>query len=248
MAESRVGTLFREVGDSPAVAPPTFRSSAKDGDTTSPTLLEQVRDWQDHPAWTAFFARYNPLLRLWCRRSGLVGDIEDEVCHRIWIDLISRMRRFRYDPGGGFRHWLWRLFRSRAVDVLRKQRTARFVTVEQPRLEQIELIDWDERRSDFSSDDDRSVRSSILLKEAQEAQDAVRARVSPETWLAYWMIAIDDQPVAEVARSLGKKYAAVYNGYQRVDQMLRHEGRERLAAILRASRGNSGPDQLGSRA
>ncbi len=61
---------------------------------------------------------------------------------------------------------------------------------------------------------------------------AVRSRVDPETWRAYWIIAIEDRPIREAAESLGKSYTAIYNGYKRVDRMLRAEGERRLAALL----------------
>jgi RNA polymerase sigma-70 factor (ECF subfamily) len=206
--------------------------SLKDGDTTSPTLLDQVRDWNDHPAWKAFFDRYDPMLRLWCRRSGLSDDVTDEVCQRVWIDLMARIRHFRYDPSRGFRGWLWRLYRSRAIDVLRKQQKSQLASLDLVRFEELQPVYPDQGPVDVVHDEDPEAASSILLKHAHEAQEAVRARVDPDTWLAFRMIAIDDQPVHEVAQSLGKKYAAVYNGYKRVDLMLRQEGRKRLAAIM----------------
>jgi hypothetical protein len=104
-------------------------------------------------------------------------------------------------------------------------------------LEDVGLEEWqqicaEEGPVDDGQDEDPKAASSILLQQAHEAQEAVRARVDRDTWLAYRMIAIDDQPVHEVARSLGKKYAAVYNGYKRVDLMLRQEGKRRLFAIM----------------
>ncbi len=190
--------------------------SLKDGETTSPTLLDQVRDWNDHPAWIAFFDRYNPLLRLWCRRAGLDGDITDEVCQRVWIELMARIRHFRYDPSRGFRGWLWRLYRSRAIDVLRKRSKTQFTALDLVCLEKWQPVHPDQVPLDAGQDDDPEGVSSVLLEQALEAQEAIRARVDRDTWLAYRMIAIDDQPVSDVAQTLGKRYAAVYNGYRRV--------------------------------
>src|SRR6516165_2984029 len=77
-----------------------------DGGSTSPTLLSEVSDWQDHPAWVSFRERYDPLLRRWCCDYGLDEDSVDEVCQRIWIELADRMRPFHYDPNRTFRGWL----------------------------------------------------------------------------------------------------------------------------------------------
>jgi len=71
--------------------------------STSPTLLKEVADWRNHPAWITFRDRYDPLLRRWCRGLGLDADTMDEVCQRVWTELADRMRTFRYDPSRTFR-------------------------------------------------------------------------------------------------------------------------------------------------
>ena len=60
--------------------------------STSPTLLREVGDWGNFPAWVAFRDRYDPLLRRWCRGFGIDADGIDEACQRIWIQLANRMR------------------------------------------------------------------------------------------------------------------------------------------------------------
>src|SRR5579864_742732 len=98
---------------------------AKLGGTTNPALLNRLVDWQDEAAWQEFFDRYRPLLEAWCGRAHLDRETADELCQRIWIDLARRMTSFQYDPSRKFRAWLWRVFRSRAVDLLRERRAIR---------------------------------------------------------------------------------------------------------------------------
>src|SRR5262245_57658933 len=109
--------------------PPGARYGA-DGDKTSSTLLDRVRDWRDHPAWVEFHERYDSLLHRWCSRLSLDADTSDELCQRIWVELMARMRTFRYDPSRGFRRWLWRLFQSRAIDLLRNRRATQWHSYE----------------------------------------------------------------------------------------------------------------------
>ena len=219
----------------PRVQPPEALPEPDSG-KTSPTLLGRVRDWRDHPAWLAFYERYDPLLHQWCVRFGLDSDASDELCQRIWVELMARMRTFRYDPSLTFRGWLWRLFRCRAIDLLRNRRTAVLPSLDEllsdtsssPTLPDQEACD-DERES---ADKPASL---VLRRLAAEAQDAVRSRVDPDTWSAYWFVAIEDRPFRETADSLGKTYTAVYNGYKRVDRMLRVEGERRLASLSDAA-------------
>ena len=202
-----------------------------DGGKTSPTLLNRVRDWHDHPAWLRFHGRYHPLLRLWCRRFGLDDDTSDELCQRIWVELMRRMRTFRYDPSRGFRNWLWRLFRSRAIDLLRNRRVTTLASFDELSSETL-LRSPQDREPVRDAAEAHEEASAIFFQQAAEAQEAVRSRVDSETWSAYWCIAIEDQSVREAAESLGKTYTAVYSGYKRVDRMLRAEGERRLAGLL----------------
>ena len=139
------------------------------------------------------------------------------------------MRTFSYDPGRGFRRWLWRLFRSRAIDLFKRAAPPRVCY-----LDGIELAEAHASRADWRMgneiDDDGPDGSLILLDAAAAAQEAVRSRVEAETWRTYWLIAIEDKTVREAADSLGKRYTAVYNGYRRVERMLRVEGQARLGA------------------
>ena len=89
--------------------------------STSPTLLREVGDWGNHPAWVAFRDRYDPLLRRWCRGFGLDADGIDEACQRVWTELADRMRTFRYDPSRTFRGWLKCVCRCRVIDLLRER-------------------------------------------------------------------------------------------------------------------------------
>ena len=209
-----------------------------DSGLTSPTLIGQVRDWGDTTAWNAFFERYHPLLRLWCRGFAFEGDDNDELCQRIWIELMARMRTFRYDPGRGFRRWLWRLFRSRAIDMLRSRRAAGIVSIDELSVRQLPSACPNWGANEGVERDERDAVSVDLLDVASAAQEAVRSRVDPETWRGYWMIAIEDSTVREAAESLGKKYTAVYNGYRRVERMLQVEGRHRLVAFTHGCTGS----------
>jgi RNA polymerase sigma factor (sigma-70 family) len=210
--------------------PLTTTMSKWDTDRTSSTLLNQVRDWQDHPAWNAFFDRYDPLLRFWCRRYGMRGDATDELCQRIWIELMARMRTFRYDPSRGFRHWLWRLFRYRSIDQSRHRSRTQVPTLDDVLFKDSLPAIPVRAPADLEPDNDREAESSRLLCLAERVQHAVRTRVDASTWRAFEMIAIEDRTVGEVACELGKKYTAVYNGYKRVDRLLRQEGERCLAS------------------
>jgi len=195
--------------------------------STSPTLLREVSDWQDHPAWVIFRGRYDPLLRRWCRGYGLDEDSVDEVCQRIWIELADRMRTFHYDPNRTFRGWLRRVCESRVVDFLR-QRRAVFLLSLDDRDGEAETSAG--RAAGDSAERDEGDRESdlfrlFLLSEAEKVQATVRAKVKPWTWEAFWLVAVCDWTVERTAKALGMTHTAVYAASERVARMLCNEGK-----------------------
>jgi RNA polymerase sigma-70 factor (ECF subfamily) len=206
-----------------------------DDGSTSPTLLREVADWQDHPAWVTFRGRYDPLVRRWCRGYGLDEDSIDEVCQRIWIELADRMRTFHYDPNRTFRGWLRRLCESRVLDFLRQRQAVVLRSLEN-RLGEGKadprgtLTDDGESGHGERADDPLRL---FLLGEAEKVQAAVRARVKPHTWEAFWLVAVCDWTVERTAKALGMTHTAVYAARERVARMLHDEGkcvRDRQAA------------------
>ena len=191
------------------------------------TLLSEVADWQNHPAWVSFRGTYDPLLVRWCRGYGLDEDSIDEVCQRIWIELADRMKTFEYDPNRTFRGWLRRLCESRVLNFLR-QRQAVYVCsastnemVERRKHARV-AARWTCDRIRRGSTDRLHL---FLLDAGERVQAAVRAKVKPATWDAFWLVAVCDWSVERTAKSLGMTHIAVYAARERVARMLCDEGK-----------------------
>lgn len=195
-----------------------------DAGTTSPTLLNRLGNWRDHEAWVDFVTRYDPVIRSASRRFRLDAEATEELCQRVWIDLARRMRTFRYDPGKTFRGWLRRLCRSRAIDLLRKKTADAVRSLEdQPAASLRQAAPEDE--GDESAPSERP----LLLRQAEEVQDAVRRRVDERTWRVFWNIAVEGQSVRESSDAAGLSYYAAFAAQKRVGRMLREEGQRLLA-------------------
>ncbi len=195
--------------------------------STSPSLLSEVSDWQDHSAWVSFRERYDPRLRCWCRGYGLDEDSVDEVCQRIWIELADRMRTFHYDPNRTFRGWLRRVCESRVVDFLRQRQAVCPLSLDDRDGEVEASV---HRKSIALDDGDRGEWAAegfrlFLLDEAGKIQAAVSARVKPWTWEAFWLVAVCDWTVDRTAKTLGMTHSAVYAASERVARMLCDEGK-----------------------
>jgi RNA polymerase sigma factor (sigma-70 family) len=209
-----------------------------DDESTRPSLLERVRNRQNHPAWVEFLAYYDPMLRRWSRHLGFGDEASDELLQQTWERVWPLLLTFEYDPSRRFRGWLWRIFYSRAMNLRAEPYAGPTISLECLPIEDRRLASREVDPGMFDSEGPEVGReeSLALLREAEEAQAAVRAGVEPETWQAFWLTRIEGRSIREVADSLGKAYAAVYYGSQRVEQKLRREGERRLSKLLRSDR------------
>jgi len=195
--------------------------------TTNPTLLNRLCDWRDHVAWVDFVTRYDPVIRLHSRQYRLDAESTEELCQRVWIDLARRMRTYRCAPGKTFRGWLRRLCHSRAIDLLRNKKAHPVESLdEQPAGAFVE-----DASAGIEVEDAADPERSVLLRQAEEVQDAVRRRVSERTWQVFWNIAIEGQSVRETAAAAGLTYYAAFAAAKRVSRMLREEGQRFLADL-----------------
>jgi RNA polymerase sigma factor (sigma-70 family) len=202
---------------------------------TSPELIRMVADCGDHAAWLRFYSRYDPHLKRWCRGFGLDADSAEEVCQRIWIEVAKRMRTFHYDPTRTFRGWLRRLCKSRTIDFLRRHNAADgFLGLD-------DCVDeWgagaggttDDPEEGDPGEADAEGRRFLLFGEADRIQEAVRRKIKPGTWEAFWLVAICDWTVERTAKTLGMTHIAVYAARDRVARMLREEG-NRVSNLLK---------------
>jgi DNA-directed RNA polymerase specialized sigma24 family protein len=154
----------------------------------------------------------------------------DEVCQRIWIELANRVKTFHYDPKGTFRGWLRRLCDSRVIDFLRQRHAQCLLGLDDG--------DSEAQVGQHGAETDPSERGYgegttdqfrlFLLAEAEQVQAAVRSKVKPSTWDAFWLVAVCDWTVERTAQALGITHTAVYAARERVARMLCDEGKRVL--------------------
>jgi RNA polymerase sigma factor (sigma-70 family) len=196
-----------------------------DAGTTNPTLINRLGDWRDHEAWVDFVTRYDPVIRSTSGRYRLDAESTEELCQQVWIDLARRMQTYRYDPGKTFRGWLRRLCQSRAIDLLRKKKANAVKWLEdQPAASLLQ-----DASAGIEVDESAPSERPLLLRQAEEVQEAVRRRVGERTWQVFWNIAVEGQSVRETSATAGISYYAAFAARKRVGRMLREEGQRLLA-------------------
>src|SRR3954466_14498766 len=90
--------------------------------TTSPSLLEQLRQPDDQQAWARFVRLYTPLIYRWARQQGLPPAEVADLVQGVFAALVPKLREFAYDRGKSFRGWLRAVAVNKWCD-LRRRRT-----------------------------------------------------------------------------------------------------------------------------
>ena len=89
---------------------------------TRATLIERLKDWQDHSSWQVFFDTYANLIYGVAIRRGLTRLEAQNVVQETMLAVARNMPAFKYDPAlGSFKSWLLNMTRWRIRDQFRKR-------------------------------------------------------------------------------------------------------------------------------
>ncbi len=192
--------------------------------STRASLLLAAGDPANQEARAAFARCYEGPIRDWCCRLGLQKADQDDVTQTILCRLIEMLPTFKYDPNKRFRGLLRTMIHHAIVDLHRKRQR-------QPGV----CGSGDTRVLDglreAPAPDDPSVEDLVQElagqmerdQQLREACEAVRRRVKPHNWQAFWLTTVEGEPVAEVAQRLGMTQGAVLVAKHRVTKMIRSE-------------------------
>ncbi|MCA9063926.1 MAG: sigma-70 family RNA polymerase sigma factor [Planctomycetaceae bacterium] len=100
-------------------------------ESTSPTLMERLRDPADHEAWKVFYEIYTRPITAWLKRSGVPASDLDErasdVMLRVYRQFVNG--KFVYDSNRSFRSWLKTVCCRAAIDHYRRTKRREFVSI-----------------------------------------------------------------------------------------------------------------------
>ena len=177
--------------------------------TTSKTLLEKISSG-DEISWDEFYRKYAPVIKAVAKYKGIEYDADD-ICQQVMMHFFKQSRTFKFDPGiAKFRTYLGRIVSWKIIDYYRKKREKLFgeysgeldaVPVD-AELDKIYMAEW----------------HKVIIA---EAEDELRKRVSPDTFQAYQLYAVQGRPVEKVAAFLECSANQVYQAKKRCFAMMR---------------------------
>ena len=188
---------------------------------TRPSLLLRLRDARDQQAWSLFLELYQPVILRLAKRRGLQEADACEVTQEVLMAVAGAIERWEADPArGAFRSWLATIARNLVVNFLIRQGR-------HPRGSgDSDLNRWLEERP--APEGEMSALFDVETKRQlfHWAADQVRAEFRETTWRAFWLTAVDDRSVSEVARELQMSVGSVYVARSRVMKRLREKVEE----------------------
>ena len=186
---------------------------------TRATLLIRLRQVPaDQAAWGEFAERYGRKIYGWCRQWNLQEADAQDVTQTVLLKLVDKMQTFVYDPARSFRAWLRTVARHAWSDFW----DGRGRAVAAGGSQAAEILSTVEAREDLMKRLEDEFDRELL----DEALARVRQRVTPRTWRAFEMTALEGRSGAETAQAVGMKVATVFVAKSKVQKLLQEERRK----------------------
>ena len=179
---------------------------------TRASLVLRVNDPGDQQAWDEFVQLYHPVIYRVARSRGLQEADAQDLVQTVFVSIADSIGRWsERDANVKFRHWLLRVAKNATINALTRRPEDRAGGLADGLLEDIQAGD-----SQSESMIELEYRRELFIR----ASEIVRVDVSPETWRAFELTAIEGISKEDAARELGKSIGTVYAARSRVMRRL----------------------------
>jgi RNA polymerase sigma-70 factor (ECF subfamily) len=191
--------------------------SVDDSPLTRASLLVQIRDGSNHDAWQEFIKLYGPVVYGFARKRGLQDADAADLMQDVMRSVSSAIGRLDYDRNQGtFRGWLFTITRNKVFNFLSARRIRPQASGDSGTNR---LLESHPDTSDGSDEWEMDYQRRV----AAIAMERVKTEFQENTWLAFWLTAVDGVAVAEVAKQVGLSHGAIYVAKSRVLARLKEE-------------------------
>ena len=201
-----------------------FNSNPDELAPTRLSLIERLRNLDDHGSWQEFFETYWKLIYCAAIKFGLSDQEAEEVVQETVIGVARKMETFRYEPRTcSFKGWLMHVTRRRVIDHLRKR---------QPHVKSFVPLPEDTRTTQLGlqiPDAAAELAFNEMWDEewgknlADAALDRVRRRVPAEQYQIFYLHSVKNMAGRDIGELLRVSRAKVYVVCHRVGRLVKRE-------------------------
>lgn len=183
------------------------------------SLIARLTDPAAELAWAEFHRLYRPLIYRTARARGMQHADAEDLVQEVMTLVGRAVQRFDPDRSGSFRGWLYTITRNCVVNYVKRGRGL------------VGSGDSDVQKLLHQHPADDEPTATVFRIEYRrlrfhEAAIKLRKRFSDETWQAFWLTAVEQRSIGEVAGQLGKSEGAVRMARCRVIAQFRKEVKE----------------------
>jgi RNA polymerase sigma-70 factor (ECF subfamily) len=187
---------------------------------TRRSLLNRVKNPEDHESWQVFFDTYNKLVYSVALKAGLDHSEAEEVVQETFITLARTLEK--YDPAlGSFKNWLIKTTDFKIKDQFRKRKRRLNVnpsTRREGRTATIERVP-DPKSLDVESIFEEEWREKVF----RLAIGKIKEQVTATQFQIFDLYVIKKWPVRKVATTLGIGAGRVYMAKHRLTRLVKRE-------------------------
>ena len=188
---------------------------------TRHSLIVRLKDPADEDAWREFVDIYRPVVYRLARRRGLQDADAEDLVQQVMVTIAGAISRFEPDQQRArFRTWLHRIAQNMIINALNRRAPDRG----SGKSEIHNLLDHAPQQGPDSRELRMESRRAIFRWAAQQIQDQYQV----DTWQAFWLTAVEERDVNEVARLLGCNPGSVYAARSRIMRRLKQKVQEYL--------------------
>lgn len=201
-----------------------FVSEAGELAPTRLSLLDRLRNLDDHSSWQEFFDIYWKLIYCAAVKGGLSDADAEDVVQETIIGISRNMENFRYQPEVcSFKGWLMHVTRNRIIDHLRKAKSPKHAFIPLPTEtktgEGEELISTGTFGKGFEDLWDEEWQKNLF----DAAIERVKRKVAPEHYQIFYLQSIKGMPPRDIAELLGVSVPKVYVVRHRIARLIKRE-------------------------
>ena len=184
---------------------------------TRPSLLVRLADRGDEAAWSEFARIYTPVIKRLARRKGMQAADADDLTQQVLSAVSKSIERWKVDPERGqFRTWLSRIAQNLIINAFTRRPPDRGTGDSE-----VALRLYERPLSQDGIED--QVRMEFRREVFRWAASEIRVEFSTSSWEAFWLTAVEEHEVREVASRLKLSCGAVYTARSRVMKRLREK-------------------------